>query len=134
MSTPSSSATVNLLKQAADGLLFMSESDYPFEGFLWQGQAPLTPEKLLDHLGQPSDTAIEVVALDDFFEPATEELDWYGPEERDTAKRFRQLLATIQQQLPDAKVYRVGSVEITVVIVGQVEDDVVGLTTKVVET
>jgi len=34
------------LEKATEGLLFQSESDYPFKPFLWKGaaQEPLTPQ------------------------------------------------------------------------------------------
>ena len=34
------------LAQVTDGLLFMSESDYPFEPVRWSDQAELTPDAL----------------------------------------------------------------------------------------
>lgn len=120
MSVPSSSTAIEQLKRASDGLLWMSESDYPFEVFLWQGQAPLTTEGLLEHIGKPPDATVEVVELDDFFQPATEDLDWYGPEEKETAMRYRQFVETIRKLLPGTRVYRVGAVEVDVLIVGQV--------------
>jgi hypothetical protein len=44
------------LKQASDGLLMMSESEYPFEVFLWtnQAQEPITAQKLLQLTGASS--------------------------------------------------------------------------------
>ncbi len=68
---------INILKQASDGLLFMSESEYPFEVFLWDApeQKDITPEFILQKIGIPLDTPVEVVELDSFFEVAIAEQD-----------------------------------------------------------
>ncbi|BAY19982.1 nuclease inhibitor homolog (plasmid) [Anabaenopsis circularis NIES-21] len=41
------SAILEQLKQASDGLLFMSESEYPFSVFLWEITPPATPQKVV---------------------------------------------------------------------------------------
>ncbi|WP_416209799.1 nuclease A inhibitor family protein [Nostoc sp. LEGE 06077] len=38
--TKTNSEILEQLKQASEGLLFMSESDYPIEVCLWEGVAP----------------------------------------------------------------------------------------------
>lgn len=126
---------IDKLKQASQDLLFPSESDYPFEVFLWEGQAPLTPEKLFKQTGHPQDTLVEVVNLKELFRAATHEQDWYAPEEKETVARFQKLVETTETTLHDIKGYRVGTVEIDVYIVGTANGrDLVGLSTKVVET
>ncbi len=40
--TNTNSEIIAKLKQASEGLLFMSESEYPFLVFLWSGIAPRT--------------------------------------------------------------------------------------------
>jgi len=42
--------TTNILKQATDGLLMMSESEYPFEIFKWES-APLNLTTVLEKPG-----------------------------------------------------------------------------------
>ena len=131
------SEVIDALKTASEGLQFMSESDYPFKTFLWEGEAkePLTPEKIVQQTDHPQGTPVEVIELSDFFEVATQEQDWYGPEEKATAARYRDLLHTLKSTLEDIKVYRVGTVEIDVYIVGKANSsDLVGLSTKVIET
>lgn len=130
-----SSEVLNTLQQSAAGLLFMSESDYPFEPILWQGQAPLTAEKVLQQTEKSEDAPIETLALQDFFEGITQEQDWFGEAEKATAAKYRQLLATIENTLADVRVYRVGEVEIDVYIIGTFNaSDLIGLSTKVIET
>jgi hypothetical protein len=132
----SSSEAIGKLKEACSGLQFMSESDYPFEVFTWEGQAEesLTPEKLAQQTGHPADAPVKVIALSDFFRSSTEEQDWFGSEEKESAAKFKNLESTIASTLNDVKVYRVGQVEIDVYIIGICGNDCVGLSTKVIET
>lgn len=132
----SSAEAIAKLKEACSGLQFMSESDYPFEVFIWEGQAEESPaaEKVAQQTGHPADAPVKVVTLSDFFRSATEEQDWYGPEEKEGAAKFRNLESTIASILTDVKVYRVGQVEIDVYILGTCGNDCIGLSTKVVET
>ncbi len=136
---PTSLALVDKLKAASDGLLCMSETDYPFEVVLWSGQEqeqePLTKETVLQLAQKAPDTPVEVVPLDDFFQNATQEQDWYGSEEKETARRYRELVETLKTNLSDIQVYRLGTTEIDVYILGKTpEGTVAGLQTKVVET
>jgi hypothetical protein len=137
----SSSRLVDTFKRAVEGLFFPSESDYPFEVRLWQGQAgeELTPETLLQSLDRPVDTPVETADLQQVFAPATAEQDWYNSEEQATAQRFRSLVKLIEETLIDVKVYRLGQVEIDVYIVGKIKaesesNDWLMLSTQVVET
>lgn len=137
MNQPLTSALLDKLKSASDGLQFMSEADYPFEVIYWEGlgQAPLTTETVLQQTGHAADTLIEVVPLDDFFQNATQEQDWYGPEEKQTAQRYRELVETLKMNLCDIQVFRLGTTEIDVYILGRtLEGTVAGLQTKAVET
>ncbi|MEP0873014.1 nuclease A inhibitor family protein, partial [Trichocoleus desertorum AS-A10] len=132
----SSSEAIGKLKETCSGLQFMSESDYPFEVFAWEGQAgaSLTPEKLAQATGHPADAPVKVITLSDFFRSSTEEQDWFGPEEKESAAKFKNLENTIASTLNDVKVYRVGQIEIDVYIIGTCGNDCVGLSTKVIET
>ena len=136
MNQPTTSADiVNQLKQASEGLQCMSESDYPFEAFQWEGQAPLTAETVIKQTDHTSDTPVEVVPLDDFFQNATQEEDWHNEEERTQVKRYQSLVETIKTNLSDIQVYRLGNVEMDTYIVGKTPSgDLAGLSTKVVET
>jgi hypothetical protein len=132
----SSAEAIAKLKEACNGLLFMSESDYPFEVFVWEKQAEesLAAEEVAQHTGHPADAPVKVVTLSDFFRAATEEQDWFGPEEKESAAKFKSLESTIASTLNNVKVYRVGQVEIDVYILGTCGNDCIGLSTKVIET
>ncbi|MEG4424948.1 MULTISPECIES: nuclease A inhibitor family protein [unclassified Microcoleus] len=123
------------LKQASEGLLFGSETDAPFEVIHWPTQGELTPPKLLQLTEHSPDASVEVVTVDEFFDAATQEEDWHDEEERETVKRFQNLVSVLKQNLSQLQVYRVGSVEIDAYIVGVTDGGgLAGLSTQVVET
>lgn len=121
---------IDRLQQVTKDLLWVSESDYPFELVTWDKGIELTPIALFKDVGK-----IESIPLKDFFAPTLVVEDWYEAEELATVDRYKLLLETIESLLTQLKVFRIGSVEIDVYIVGKTPDgDVVGLKTIVVET
>ena len=123
---------IDRLSTLSKDLLFPSESEYPLEPFTWES-ATLTPETILTRSQKPADTAIESTTLEDFFAQVTADQDWYDDEDRAIAQRFRDLLATIAT-LENVQVFRLGTVEIDVYIVGAIGPDLFGLKTTVIET
>lgn len=125
------------LQKAAAGLSFQSESDYPVEPFLWEGEglSALTEARLLRLTSHPPGTPVKGVSVESFFRPATEEQDWHNAQERKTVVRFKELVKVLKGALKKVKVYKVGEVEIDVYVVGQTKSgDLAGVKTKVVET
>ena len=116
----------------SEGLLFISESEYPLEQFLWQA-ADLTPETILMRSGKPKDTSIEEISLDDFFAPVATDEDWHDDEDRKNVQRFQELVKALSA-LENVQVFKLGKVEIDVYIVGAIGKDLVGLKTTVIET
>lgn len=129
---------VTQLKQASQNLLWMSESEYPFEVFVWkapENQTTLSPATILKLTNHPPDTAVEEVNLDDFFVPVTQEQDWYEEAETATMRQYQNLVKTIISTLANVRVYRIGKRNIDIYIVGMTPDgDLVGLSTKTIET
>lgn len=123
------------LKQASEGLLFLSETDAPFEIIHWQAQGELTPAQVLQLTNHPPDAPVELRTVDEFFAIATQEEDWHDQDERETAKRFQNLVSILKQNLSELQVYRVGDRSIDAYIVGVTDGgDWAGLATKLVET
>ncbi len=121
---------IDRLQQVTKDLLWVSESDYPFEIVTWDKDIELTPIALFKDVGK-----IESIPLTDFFAPALVVENWYEAEELATVDRYKLLLETIESLLTQLKVFRIGSVEIDVYIIGKTPGgDVVGLKTIVVET
>lgn len=127
---------VETLTKISDNLLMPSESDYPLEVFCWQGQAQedLTTKKLLELASRSQETPVEIVALDDFFRNVAQEKEWHDEAQKNNVSRFQALIKTLKENLRDLRVYRVGNINLDVYIVGKTEDDLVGVSTKVVET
>jgi hypothetical protein len=125
------------LTQASEGLLFPSESDYPFEYVEWpdNGKASLTKKVVRKMIAKPDDTPVRTVSLDRFFKPVTEVKDWYGEEEKAATEKFIALKKIIENNLTNVKVFRVGEIEIDVFITGKsASGQWAGLATKVIET
>ncbi len=131
---PNESTLLETLQQASAGLLYSSESDYPFTVFSWQIEAS-TPEQILTQTEHSKNTPIQTVDFDKFFAPVTQEKDWYGPEEKAAVTKYLQLVKTLKGSLRDIQVYRIGKTELDVYILGQTSTGTLaGLSTKVVET
>ena len=125
---------INQLKQASQGLLWLSESDYPFETVLMENVDDIE-SKLLELTDSSADTKIEVRELDNFFDRVTEEKDWYNDEEMLICRRYQELVKLLKTHLTDIKVYRVGEIEVNCYILGKTESgSVAGLSTISVET
>jgi hypothetical protein len=125
------------LERAAEGLLFMSESDHPFTYVRHLGPAssPLTVEAFRTAVGVPPDVPVEVVSLDEFLARHIERVDPADPVAVALVPRYRQLRETLRRVVRAPRVYRVGRIAITCYLVGtDASDDVVGLTTVAIET
>ena len=125
------------LTKAAEGLVFPSESEYPFTYFEWPDhqRKRLSASTVLTLLNKPPDTPVKKVKLDDFFKNVTEMQDWFGEEEKATANKFITLKDTLTKSLTNIQVFKVGKTEIDVYMAGQTpEGSWAGLSTKVVET
>jgi Nuclease A inhibitor-like protein len=122
------------LRQATADLLWMSESDYPFEVVTWERGIELNPKALFPEV-KSDEIPVETVTLTDFFAPAIAIEDWHEAEELAQVDRYKELLHAIESNLTEVQVFRVGEVEITIYIVGKTPDgELVGLKTQVVET
>jgi hypothetical protein len=121
------------LTQASQGLLMPSESEYPFEVVIWEG-AELTSEKILELTHYPPATSIEEVELDYFFRNVATEKDWHDKIQKENVAKFQNLVQVIKDNLAEIRVYRIGTIEVSVYIVGKTNDGLAGLATKVIET
>ena len=108
------------LKETAQGLLVMSESDYPLEPIRWSGQVALTPEYLCEISGKPAGSRIEETDVDTFFR---------------VSERFQDVVDLVTRSLSETRVYKVGTINIPVYIVGRSpEGNWLGLSTRLVQT
>jgi len=121
------------LTQDSQGLLMPSESEYPFEVFVWE-DVELTPQKILELTNYPPATSIEEVELDYFFRNVATEKDWHDKIQKENVAKFQNLVQVIKDNLAELRVYRIGTIDVNVYIVGKTNDGVAGLATKVIET
>ena len=107
------------LSRAAAGLLFMSESDYPFELIQWDGQTEPTAEFIRHVAGEAEDSPVEQLEVGQFL----------------NAGRYQRLLLALQRELSDLRAYKVGRINMPVYLVGRSrEGSWLGVATRVVET
>ncbi len=126
---------IDRLQEATDGLLMMSESEYPFEVIFWEEKEALTTEKLLQLTNHPQDAPVEEVELEYFFRNCAFEKEWHDEIQKEEVKKFQLLLQTLNDNLKEIKVYRVGTISIDVYIIGKTSDEnLTGVSTKVIET
>ena len=121
----------NILKQATDGLLMTSESEYPFEVFAWES-GQLNEATVLEKTGLKG--TVKLVEIDDFFRNSVTAEDWHEDEEKEAVIKFQNLVNVLKTNLTDLQVYKIGNREIDVYIIGNTPDGIAGVSTKVIET
>ncbi|MDT7543530.1 MAG: hypothetical protein QOE33_3434 [Acidobacteriota bacterium] len=122
------------LREATQGLTFMSESDYPVEVVRWDKSTEPTPEFLRRLAGEDAQAPVETTTVEEFFRVAASETEWKGAAEIETARRYQKLVKLLEG-LSDLTVYRVGTINIPVYVVGRsASGDWLGVATRVVET
>lgn len=125
---------LNQLQAASEGLLFPSESDYPFQAFVWD-IGSVDPESLLLHFGHPPTTPVEAISLEQLFRRVTQPQDWHNAAEQAAVQQFQALASRLHHLFHQIQVYRVGTIAIDVYIVGQTPTgQMAGLSTRVIET
>jgi hypothetical protein len=123
------------LAGAAEGLLYMSESDYPLEPLRLEGSDGPTPELLRGLAGAPADAPVQALSLEQFFRAPISEPDWKGGAEIASARRFQTLVRALRENLAEVRAYKVGSVNMPVYVIGRSPGGSwLGLSTRVVET
>jgi len=107
------------LKRATAGLLFMSESDYPFEVIYWEGLPDLTHDYLCRLSGLSEDCEVEEMKVEDFLLP----------------EKYRNIVQVLSQNLAERKAYKVGRINMPVYVVGRSKrGNWLGVSTRVVQT
>jgi Nuclease A inhibitor-like protein len=129
------------LQQQVDALLpelyYPSESDEPiaFVTCYLKEEEPLTVSQIKNWLMLPPSVYVEERSEAEFWEPVTQEEDWFGEEERQRMEQFRTLKCTLEENLTVRQFFRVGDTEIDVYVLGRTPEGVrAGIQTKVVET
>ena len=153
--TPDTVALKGLLEQASAGLLYGSESDYPYVVFVIPGgwKAPVTAatvKTVLAPIYVPraesmalADRTVQASTLDGILGRYVTPADWWGDAEKAQADRYQQFIDVLSQGLIGASAFRVGpadpfnglSPDIDVFVIGGTPNgDLVGVWTVSIET
>jgi hypothetical protein len=123
------------LERATEGLLFLSESDYPFELVSWGRLNEISFDYLRRQAAVEASAPVQVQSLEEFFGVAMSEAQGKGERALAIARRFQSLVRLLKENLTELKVYRIGEINVPVYIVGRTRaGNWVGLSTRVVET
>ena len=125
------SPLLDRIEQLSRGLLYPSESDFPYTPLCWGATEP-TPEAVTAQLGLAAGTRVEVITVRELFEPLMSE---EGGASQEEAARYRALLEVFETELAGARALRVGAVDIDIYVLGRdPEGTWLGLKTHAVET
>ena len=109
----------------------MSESDYPLEAVSLGGPDEPSHGRLREVAGAEGGALVETRSLKEFFRPGAAVRAGETP----TAASFEGVLRALKGNLKDIRVYRIGSVNIPVYVLGRSPSgNWLGLRTRVVET
>ncbi len=126
---------IEQIEEASNGLWYVSETDAEIEAFEAGPVGAVTKNAILEKLARPPQTPVEERAFEDFFKRLTTVHDWFGEEEKATARRFVRLKNLLEANLSDLRVFKVGRIEIEIFVVGlDAEGDLAGIRTEAVET
>jgi hypothetical protein len=125
------------LEAAAEGLLFLSETESPFEYEEFPAGSPeeLTADAVRAALGEPEGTPAAELSLDRFLAGHIEEADPADPVAQESVPRFRALKQALAESLSDVRVFRVGDAQVRYHALGRAPDGrVAGLSASALET
>lgn len=123
------------IEKSVEGLWYMSETDAEIFPFIGSQAEAVTKESLLTQIDKPLDSPVEERDFAELFNRLTKMQDWFGDEEKETAGKFSALRNLLETDLKDLKVFKVGTIELDVYVVGlDAEGNLMGIQTKAVET
>jgi hypothetical protein len=101
------------LREAAEGVRFVSESEAPFSAVLLRpgreaASPPLDAAAVRRRFDIPHGVPVAERALDAFFRYGIEDVDPACPRERAAVPAVRRLRETVRELAPDARAFRVG--------------------------
>lgn len=139
LAQPNKDSSVNLLKDkiktVCEGLYYISETDAEISLFAGREAKAVTKEEILSQTKSQSDATVEEKSFDELFARLTEIQDWFGDEEKQTARKFADLRDLLKNNLRELKVFKIGKIELDVYVVGLDEENkLTGIKTKAVET
>jgi len=132
---PAENNSARQIKEAAQGLYYISETDAEILPFNGGEVKAVTKEEILSQTKSGTNLLVEERDFADFFTRLTEIQDWFGDEEKETAQKFVRLKELLEKNLKDLKVFKIGRIQLDIYVVGlDAESKLVGIKTKAVET
>ncbi|WP_035986312.1 nuclease A inhibitor family protein [Leptolyngbya sp. KIOST-1] len=126
-------ACLTALEEAIAGLWYPSETDAPLAIAIY-ADPNLDATSLGQQLGSNADTYQHQPA-DAFFRPIFDNFYWSTPQGGQLTQRYRQLQEILQTHLEDLHLYRVGTVDVNLYLLGRHASGChVGIYTHTVET
>lgn len=123
------------INKAAEGLIYISETDAEILPFSGKKAAEVSAEEIMRQTESSPDSNIEERDFEEFFGRLIKIQDWFGEEETINAGKFAALKDLLERNLRDLKVFKIGSIELNVYVVGLDSENVLkGFKTKAVET
>ncbi|TXK29678.1 sugar-non-specific nuclease inhibitor NuiA-like protein [Pontibacter qinzhouensis] len=125
------------LEKAAEGLLFMSETDAPLQFYYHETATaePVDEELIATLAGKTAGKEVVTEDLTHFFRNMTNPHPDAGEEMLANAGKFQKLVATLQEHLTEVTVYKIQEQATKVLILGKTASGAIaGYETLVVET
>lgn len=123
------------IKKACKGLFYISETDAEIQPFFGRQAKAVSKEEILSQTGNSPSVPVEKRDFADFFGRLTEIQNWFGDEEKLTAKRFAGLKDLLESNFRDLTVFKIGKINLDIYVVGiDAEDNLLGIKMKAVET
>ena len=123
------------LGELITGLLFVSESDAPLRVIQLAASRDLDASTLLRALSKPVTTPVSEQPLSALFDRTVQDQPWHSPAERATVERYRALVDFLSHSLVNARVFRLGHIEVEAYALGETSDgEWLGVATTLIET
>lgn len=129
------------IARAADGLLYTSESDYPFTyvrsatALATADGSPADPAEVIALFGVAPTAAVQRITLDEFFARHIERVDLSDEIALARVRDYVRLRETLRHALDQVHVYRIGTIAVECLVVGfDRHGHAVGVRTVSIET
>ncbi len=122
------------IKSAAEGLVYISETDSPIELFVLPTASEEACENKVSRFKKSLGSQIEEISVEDFFRRLVTDREWHTEQQRQDVKRFRRLKGLLEN-LRDLRVFKVGRIRVDIYVVGiDPNGEITGIRTTAVET
>lgn len=123
------------IKKITGNLYYISETDAEILPFTGEKAETVDKDTLLAQICADRDAPVEERNFEEFFSRLTEIQNWFGAEEKKSARKFSELKDLLQEELKDIKVFKIGNMELDVYVVGLDSENILsGIKTQAVET